>query len=441
MACQTFDRRRHQQIKLIGCGEIVRNEDKGDRLIPSPPKITPTLIPTPKVQAISTPNINYLPKTTNKPIPPSTFSMMTISTEKPRLSTNKPISTYTITDQKPSEKFPNEEIPNEKPSEEIPDEKPSEENPAEETPDEKPSEEIHEDLPSQENGKKIPSKIPHDESSDTKHASYDDDDELDQNIDILLKYGLAPIVATVLGLGSLTVYCKFKYKSGQGVNFCIEICPPKKDSAQENYPLQQTPEKIYTPAKDRRHRKPRTQETSFMTENADDSRSTTTTSLSPSRERSPETLTPQNNPKNNPPPPPPRKMHTRSQKISGLMELDINAPSTKPTARNVSIDTIAGTSGLTYAEIHPPKIPDRPSLKKQPEVTMDVSALMKEPQSLGVEALFKDSSSDASSSIYHDISFENENTISPGMTPQKVSKHVNSKKKATEEKGKNKKNK
>ena len=33
---------------------------------------------------------------------------------------------------------------------------------------------------------------------------------------------------------------------------------------------------------------------------------------------------------------------------------------------------------------------------------MDVSALMKEPQSLGVEALFKDSSSDESSSIYHD---------------------------------------
>ena len=56
--------------------------------------------------------------------------------------------------------------------------------------------------------------------------SEDSDLDIDFGLDLdtFLKYGIGPLIASLLGLGGLTLYCKFKYK-GKKIKFCIEICP------------------------------------------------------------------------------------------------------------------------------------------------------------------------------------------------------------------------
>ena len=262
---------------------------------------------------------------------------------------------------------------------------------------------------------------PYDINSPKESNSIDDDDSIE--LEIFLKYGIGPILASLLGLGSISLFCKLKYSSKEGWNFCLEICPKKNVRKNNNtFLLTSTPMKDINTKRCEKKNK-RIKETSFI-EMADESYSTNTTSVSTSRERSPESPSPR--PQQSPPPPPtysqcedstktkkqkpppipPRNIITRSSQNKNLVQLDINAPLNQPLA--VPTEPNNGNSATTtvVAEIHPILNFSYNQPNESPA---------KEP--LRVEDFYEMSSG---SSSYHDTSACNELALTPESTARGV---------------------
>ena len=268
---------------------------------------------------------------------------------------------------------------------------------------------------------------PYDINSPKESNSIDDDDSME--LEIFLKYGIGPILASILGLGSISLFCKLKYSSKEGWNFCLEICPKKNLRKNNNtFLLTSTPMKDLNTK--RCEKKKRTvRETSFI-EMADESHSTNTTSVSTSRERSPESPSPR--PQQSPPPPPiyslcqdstkkqkpppipPRNIITRSSKNKNLVQLDINAPLNQPLALPSEPNNENCTTTTVVAEIHP----ILNFSYNQPNESSD-----KEP--VRVEDLYEISSG---SSSYHDANASNDLALTPDSTARGVAEQLSERK-------------
>ena len=278
---------------------------------------------------------------------------------------------------------------------------------------------------------------PYNINSPKESNSIDDDADDSMELEIFLKYGIGPILASLLGLGSISLICKLKYSSKEGWNFCLQICPKKNFKKKRNntFLLTSTPMKDLNTMRSEKQKK-KIQETSFI-EMADESNSTYTTSVSTSRERSPESPSPR--PQQSPPPPPiyaqcegsskgkkqivpppipPRKIITRSSKNKNLVELDINAPVNQPVAKTFTPSNGNCATTTVVAEIHP--ILDF-SFRKPDDTSYETPPT----HPIRVEDLYEVSSG---SSSYHDTSASNDLALTPESTARGVVEQISDRK-------------